>query len=201
MNDALLNIYHRLPPPLRSVAATVRGLYLRSWRYGPDTERLVEEALERGHWDSGRWKNWQEEQLAFVLNRAATRVPFYRSYWESRCRKGDYTSWKCIKTWPILEKEVLRQNLTAFLAGDCNPRFMFHEHTSRTAAIHLTYRGVAIRCGLRMRYLTRAVGLVPDFKTRLLGYLGSQLITPVVQRRSPFWVWNAVLNQLCMSFY
>src|SRR5262249_43089394 len=31
--------------------------------------------------------------------------------------------------------------------------------------------------------------------------LGGQLVTPVAQRRPPFWVWNAALRQLYMSSY
>jgi phenylacetate-CoA ligase len=31
--------------------------------------------------------------------------------------------------------------------------------------------------------------------------LGGQLVTPVAQRRPPFWVWNAALHQLYMSTY
>ena len=46
MTDTLLKAYHSLPAPLRSVAATLRGMYLGYWRYGPETERLVQEALE-----------------------------------------------------------------------------------------------------------------------------------------------------------
>ena len=38
MSDLLRRLYHRLPVPARSVAATLRGLYLRSWRYGAETE-------------------------------------------------------------------------------------------------------------------------------------------------------------------
>ena len=33
------------------------------------------------------------------------------------------------------------------------------------------------------------------------GILGGQLITPVRQRKPPFWVWNRALNQLYMSTY
>ena len=47
MGDTLLRLYHRLPAPMRSVTANLRGLYLRSWRYGPESERLIAEALER----------------------------------------------------------------------------------------------------------------------------------------------------------
>ena len=50
-----LKIYHRLPCPLRVLAADARGYYLRWWRYGPETERLVEEALERETWSPERW--------------------------------------------------------------------------------------------------------------------------------------------------
>jgi len=39
MSDTLLRLYHRLPAPTHSIAASLRGLYLRSWRYGPESER------------------------------------------------------------------------------------------------------------------------------------------------------------------
>src|SRR5206468_11048063 len=78
VSDLLLRLYHRLPAPARSAAATVRGFYLRVWRYSADTERLIEEALARERWTPERWRAWQEERLAAQLERAATRVPYYR---------------------------------------------------------------------------------------------------------------------------
>jgi hypothetical protein len=61
MGDTLLQLYHRLPASLRSVAAGLHGFKLRSWRYGPETEPLAAEALEREHWSPGQWKTWQED--------------------------------------------------------------------------------------------------------------------------------------------
>src|SRR5687767_10580476 len=118
MNNTLLRIYRHLPGPLRSVAASLHGLYLCSWRYGPEAERLVEEALERQTWNPKQWKTWQEERLAYVLHRAATRVPYYREQWAARRRRGDRASWQYIENWPVLKKEPLRQNPTAFVADD-----------------------------------------------------------------------------------
>ena len=86
MTDTLLKYYHSLPSPLRSVAASLRGVYLRSWRYGPETERLVEEALARESWTVNQWKSWREERLGYVLHRAATSVPYYRERWNARRR-------------------------------------------------------------------------------------------------------------------
>src|SRR5919202_3423648 len=132
MSDTLLRLYHRLPAPLRSVAVSLRGLYLRSWRYGPESERLVAEALERERWSPERFKGWQEEQVAYVLHRAATRVPYYREQWAARRRLGDRASWEYLENWPVLEKESLQQNPNAFVADDCAIGQMFHEHTSGT---------------------------------------------------------------------
>ena len=89
MSDRALRIYHSLPSPARSAAASLRGLYLRSWRYGPQSEELVAEALERDSWSAARWDAWRSERIARLLHRAATRVPYYRSIWAERRRAGD----------------------------------------------------------------------------------------------------------------
>ena len=127
MTDALMKLYSRLPPSGRSAAASLRGAYLRSWRYGRQTEALIEAALDREKWSPKRWKSYQEERLAFVLHRAATQVPYYRHQWATRRRLGYRASWDRLENWPILSKEILRSNPHAFIADDCNTRRMFRE--------------------------------------------------------------------------
>src|SRR4029450_7271477 len=97
MNDAMMQIYHRLPGPARSVAASMRGYTLRHRRYGSETESLENEALERPPGGAGRWQSWQQERLAYVLNRAATQVPYYRNHWLKRRRQGDRSSWELLE--------------------------------------------------------------------------------------------------------
>ena len=60
MSDATLWLYHRLPSAARSAAASLRGYYLRWWRYGRDTDRLIAEALERDGWTATQWDRWRE---------------------------------------------------------------------------------------------------------------------------------------------
>src|SRR5688572_4136751 len=104
MHELYLKLYHRLPSPARSIAASVRGSYLRYWRYWPESTRLVDAALEREHWSAREWQTYVEERLQYVLRRAATRVPYYRQHWEERRRKGDNRSWEYLENWPILDK-------------------------------------------------------------------------------------------------
>jgi phenylacetate-CoA ligase len=202
MSDRLLKLYHGLPTSLRSVAASLRGLYLGYWRYGSQTERLIEEALDRDNWSHDQWKVWREERLAYVLQRAARRVPYYREQWAARRRQGDKASWEYLENWPVLEKESIKDNPTMFVADDCNLRLMFREDTSGTTGKPLsvwwtkdTVRRWYALSEARIRYWN---GVSRHDRWAMIG---GQLITPVSQRRPPFWVLNKGLNQLYMSSY
>lgn len=202
MKDTLLKGYHSLPVPLRSVVASMRGWYLRSWRYGPETERLVEEAINRESWSSGQWKTWQEERIALVLHRAATQVPYYREQWAARRRSGDRASWEYLQNWPILEKDTIRENAHAFVADDCDVRKMFHEQTSGSTGKPLSLWG-SLQTVRTMAAWSEA--RIRDWngvsRHNRWAMIAGQLVAPVSQRRPPFWVWNQGLNQLYMSSY
>ncbi len=202
MSDAALWLYHRLPAPARSAAASLRGYYLRRWRYGPETDRLIAEALDREHWTAAQWSRFGEERLVYVLQRAATRVPYYRALWQARRRVGDRSSWEDLANWPLLEKEAVRAQPEAFLADGCRPRRMWRVHTSGTTGTSVTIwrsreteRGLYALAAARRRHW---YGLSRGDRCALIG---GQLVTPTAQRRPPFWVWNAALNQLYMSSY
>ncbi|HEY7785243.1 MAG TPA: GNAT family N-acetyltransferase [Pyrinomonadaceae bacterium] len=202
MTSGVLKLYHHLPAPAKSLAASLRGLQLRRWRYGPETQGLVEQARERESWTNREWAVWQQERLAEVLHRAATRVPFYREAWAARRRKGDRSSWEQLENWPLLEKESVRKNPGAFVADDCDTRTMYHDHTSGTTGTQLdlwlkreTVRTWYALFEMRSR---RWYGVSESDRWAMLG---GQLVIPVGQRKPPFWVWNAGLKQLYMSSY
>jgi phenylacetate-CoA ligase len=202
MNDLYLEIYHRLPGAARSIAASLHGYHLRYWRYGVETEKLVEAALEREHWSRKQWTVYVENRLHHVLRRAATLVPYYREYWSVRRLRGGKCSWEDLESWPILDKETVRENPTAFVADDCNIRGMYSEHTSGTTGTPLriwsskkTIRHWYALMEARWRYWNGVS------RRDHWAIAGGQLVTPVDQSCPPFWVWNAGLKQLYMSSY
>ena len=202
MRDHVLALYHRLPGPARSAAATLRGFYLHLWRYGRESEGLLRRALERDSWSQEQWRSWREERLGEVLHRAVTQVPYYREQWAARRRQGDRASPERLENWPILEKETVRQSPRAFVADDCNIRRMFHERTSGTTGkpldIWRSRRTVEALYALAAARTTSWYGIPV---TARFAQLGGQLVTPVRQRQPPFWVWNVVMRQLYMSTY
>lgn len=200
MGDRLISTYHMLPAPVRTLAASWRGLTLRNWRYGPESEYLVEQALERDHWSADQWRRWTGERLLFILCRAATRVPFYRNYWEDRRRHGDKSSWEELSNWPILDKQTLRTQPKAFVAEDCIPERMFCDRTSGTSGTPLvvynsrdTVRHWYALVEARMR---RWHGVSWRSPWAILG--GQPVVSPSATT-PPFWVWNAPMHQLYLS--
>ncbi len=200
MSDHLLKIYHRLPAPARAFAANLRGLYLRSWRYGSESEELIAEALEREHWSCRQWHQWHGERLAYVLHRAATRVPYYRDHWTSRRSKGDRSSWEELKNWPILSKEAVRENPMAFVADDCDTKRMYREHTSGTSGkpLDLWLSREALRFWYAL-FEARARRWHGVTRKEPWAILGGQPVIPADAKKPPFWIWNAPMNQLYLS--
>ncbi len=197
-----LKIYHKLPAPARSVAASLHGYYLNSWRYDSQTEKLVEETLERDFWSAEEWEKWRAERLAFILHRAATKVPYYKKNWAERRQNGDKSSWEYLENWSVLEKQTLRSETLEFVAEDCRISKMYCDHTSGTTGtslnLWLTPKTVKHWYAMFEARWRRWYGISRHDRWAILG---GQLIAPVAQRKPPFWVWNAGLNQLYMSSY
>jgi phenylacetate-CoA ligase len=163
---------------------------------------LVAEALERERWPAKKWESWREDRLSVLLHRAATKVPYYRDHWARRRRNGDKASWQYLENWPILEKEPLRKKPSVFVADDCDTRRMFHDHTSGTSgkSLDLWFRRETVRAwyALSEARWRRWYGVSSLDRW---GILGGRLVTPVEQKRPPFWVWNAAFKQLYLSSY
>ncbi|MDB4906526.1 MAG: Coenzyme synthetase [Gemmatimonadetes bacterium] len=195
-----LEVYRRLPASMQGIAATLRGYQLRRWRYGPETDRLVAEARERERWSESEWSDWYATQLPMLLDRAATRVPWYREHWAERRRRGDRASWSYLENWPILEKDVLRATPERFLADDCDPRRMFVERTSGTTGKSTTlwWSRATVREWYAL-FEARCRNWYGVSRHDHWAIIGGQLVTPVSRQRPPFWVWNSALNQLYMS--
>jgi phenylacetate-CoA ligase len=202
IKESILRAYHRSPPAIRSAVASLNGWRLRSWRYGPETERLRDEALSRECWSVDKLQDWQNDQLAPLLHRAATQVPFYREQWNARRRQGDQKSWEYLENWPVLEKEFLRQNPKAFLADGCDVRRMFRVHTSGTTGTPLDvwYSKTTARAWYAL-FEARCRNWHGVSRHDRWAILGGRLVVPTYTRRPPFWVWNHPLNQLYMSSY
>jgi phenylacetate-CoA ligase len=194
----LLDVYHRLPYAGRCLAAGARGLYLRAWRYGRDTPGLVADALARESWTADDWRLWRSDALRLLLRRAVARVPYYRDLWKGRPE----SDWESLESWPVLRKEEVRRDPRAFLADDCDPRWMFREATSGSTGTPLAVwwsRRTTVAWYALVEARMRAWNGLD--RRDPWAILGGQLVAPAGQRTPPYWVWNQPLRQLYLSSY
>jgi phenylacetate-CoA ligase len=200
MRPILLKAYHRLPPFARHVVASARGYQLRRWRYGAETDALARAARQRETWSAGRWQEWQDEKLLALLKRAVESVPFYREKWEELRAKDASRSVLVLKDWPVLSKEELRRNPTAFVAGDVSKRRLRVEHTSGTTGTPLQlWQSQQTAKAWYALMEARWRGWYGLSRADCWAILGGQLVTPIARKAPPFWVWNAGLKQLYLS--
>ncbi len=202
MIQRAMRVYTALPVPLRSLAASMHGYYLRATRYPPRYEQLVADALERDSWDSDRWHSWQEERLSQVLHRAATRVPFYREQWQRRRRSGDRAAWDVLAHWPVLEKASLRAAPETFVADDCDLRRMTAIQTSGSTGTPLRlWWSRETTIAWYALYEARVRRWHGVREGQRWGNIGGRLVVPRGRTTPPFWVWNAGMHQLYMSSF
>jgi len=195
-------IYTKLPHFLKSFSLSIWGSYLRRWRYGPETERLVEETLDRDTWSREQWKTWREKRLAFILNHAATTVPYYREQWQLRRKQGDRSSWELLENWQRLDKAVVRESPRQFISDRSAGKHLYIDHTGGT-----TGKSTLI---YQSRKVTRQWYAIHEARIRRWndldyhdrwGIFGGQKIIPLDQKKPPFWVWNRGLNQVYFSIF
>ena len=195
-------IFHASPSVIRNLLATIRGRQIERLRCGNDFEELVEGAMARDSWDSNTWQKVQKEQLAKLLLHARNNVPYYRNYWDHHSLSTRDEDIMMLSNWPILEKETVRANAEDFISVTSDRKKMKVSHTSGSTGtpvnIWWTQEVQRKRWAIFEARHRRWYGVRSGDPFALLG---GRMVTPVQQKKPPFWVWNAAGNQLYMSSY
>ena len=199
---SMLALYHGMPYPVRVWMASAQGYLLRRQRYAGAFPRALESVQERETWSAPQWKRWQEDSLARLLHRAATRVPWYRAHWEARRRQGDPSSWEILSNWPILQKEELQKHGRALIADDRDPRNLLYTVTSGTTG---TPKELWMSAAMEQAWYAQVEVRLRHWhgvsRHDSWAHIGGRQVASVHAQRPPFWVWNAGLNQLYLSPY
>ena len=119
--DWKMRIYWQLPVFLQETALISMPPRLEKLYYGAGYETWRHEFTKWQSWSRADAEAWQGEQLQYLVELAATRVPYYRKTWQK-------LDWKSVRRpadlhiLPTLHKQALRQNERAFIASQANPQ-------------------------------------------------------------------------------
>src|SRR6185369_9716564 len=107
--DWKTELYWRLPVLLQEAALSTYAAYLDRRYYGSEYEKWQLELSNQQRWPLSQVREWQNRRLQFILEIAATRVPYYREKW----RQLDWRSVISVadlSRLPLLDKHAIRQN-------------------------------------------------------------------------------------------
>lgn len=193
-------LYRSLPTWAQHAAVSAFGVYWRWLRFGPGYERRVAEYLQRESLSREEWKEYQAERLQTLLPRAADRVPYYRSAWSSREKRSAAAGH--LQGLPVLEKDPIRRDPSAFLAEDIRPRRPFSAQTSGTT-------GTPIRSLKTIAELRESMALREARSARWAGVsfgepratFSGRIVVPDPTSRGPFYRYNAAEKQVYLSAF
>lgn len=199
--DWKMQVYWRLPVFLQEEALSLYARYLEKWYYGAGYEEWRQRFIEWRHWSREDALGWQERQLRYILELAATKVPYYREMWRNR-------NWKSVKSagdlhlLPFVDKQSIRRNERAFLVEGIDPRSLWVEKTSGTTGTSLKIywpRAMLPQWWALTEIMVRDVaGVGQDIPRAMMG--GRPIIRGDAQR-PPYWRFNRRWNQLYLSSY
>jgi phenylacetate-CoA ligase len=198
----LKKYYSMFPYPFKCLLATIYGCRLNSWRYGKETERLVDEALEREYWDRERIKSYQMKQLELILNRAVTEVPYYKKKYSGMVMDSSGNNIISIAQFEPVTKKIIRENSKELLSESIPIRSLYHIHTSGSTGTPLNIYWSKAACrkwyALFEARWRRWNGLSRFDRWAIIG---GQPVVAIDKRTPPFWVWNMAMRQLYISAY
>lgn len=195
-------IYNLLPYLLKTIIASIAGIQRQRLRYGPNLELLVSDAFEREMWGPEPWAEYQKGRLTEILSIAYHDVPYYRHQWAERKRLGDDSDWQVLENWPILSKQIVRNDPKAFVRESIKLHSLHQDHTSGTSGsplvLYQTVETIRNWYALFEARWRRWNGV--DLKDKW-AIFGGQLVVKASQSKPPYWVWNQGMRQLYCSSY
>jgi phenylacetate-CoA ligase len=198
--DWKMQLYWRLPIVLQELAVSMRAKQLERLYFGPG----YKEWRQRFHcwqsWSRAECVSWQTSRLKYLLELAATRVPYYRERW-SEVRWNSIESAADIHLLPCIEKHAIRQNECRFIVEGLDLKSLLPEWTSGSTGTALCiYRSPSMypKWWAMYEMCRNAAGVGREIP---YATLQGRPVVPGYAKQPPYWRYNHRWRQLYLSSY
>ena len=195
----LMNIYNHSPIWLQNILTSVKGLSLKHIRYNKEYKEALEEYLSRDYSDYQKLLDYQWERIDELIHYAYQNSPFYKSFYDG-IDLEEVIAKRDISFLPVLEKEVVRENITEMYTVPESEAFK--SNTSGTTGKSICFWYTNTDNQRRMAYLDAFKirrGFIPMEMKR--ASFNSAKIVPPTQRTNVFWRDNLSIKQRIYSGY
>lgn len=164
-------------------------------------------ALNNSQWYSAEeLRNLQEARLRSLIEHVYQQVPYYRRVFDERgLQVKDIQTTEDLKKLPILTKDVLRSDPSAFIAKNFRRTLLPSGWTTGSTGTPInvlrTFDAIAFESAMIWRQRGWANVHPTSRKVAIWGTIWSNQIVPVAQMSAPFWRYNMTDRQLLFSYY
>lgn len=196
------NLYLRLPVLCQNALCSLYGAWLIHRRYGNSYKVIEREVFERDRWTEQQIKAFSRQRCQAIVKHAVSTVPYYRRlFTKMHLDPEDIRGPEDLKALPIINKELIQQNLTDFQSESKDWMRYSLTHTSGTTGAGLvfpmTLKAEQEQWAVWWRYRSR-FGL--DRNTWYAHFQGKAIV-PFERSKPPFWRINKSGRQILFSAY
>jgi phenylacetate-CoA ligase len=200
IQDWKMRLYWRLPVFMQEMALSFYAARHEKVNRGPGYQEWRQRLHSWHSWSGTDTAAWYAQQLPYIVELAATRVPYYREQWRQ-------VDWKAVQSpadlalLPRLDKQAIRQNEHAFLVEGLEPKSLWMEKTSGSTGTALEiYRPFSMQPKWWALYemCRNVAGVAWDIP---YASIGGRPVVPGNSKRPPYWRFNRRWQHVYLSSY
>lgn len=197
---SLENIYNISPIWAQNLMCSVKGALIKRQRYNEFFFSALEGLLSTQTWTEDNIRRYKEEHLFQIIEYAYQNVPFYKWFYDTHhVSPKDYHSLDDIKKFPVLTKDLIRDNYKDMVSTVYPSKDLISNHTSGSTGkaldFYQTKESLPFIWAVWWRFRNRN-GI--EFNEKSLNFTG-KLIVPMASDEPPYWRINRPLNQWLLN--
>ena len=202
MHPVLPWIYARSPIWLQNLMTSSYGAYLHRRRYGGACQGIVETLVAHEHLSRDEILEIQMRLLGELMDRCVPLAPWY-----ARLAGEHGFDWRDVRTpedlrrIPILEKEAVRRDPRAFVAGYPRGESIYESSTSGTSGTPMTIYMNRTSDQLNYAFYLRQMNWMGVRMGEARATFFGRIVVPPTQESPPFWRFDRSENNWQFSSY
>lgn len=189
-------LYDISPAWVQNLMCSVKGMKIMRERFNEDFFYNLEELKNSQYWTADCINSYKEEKLHFILEYAYRECPFYKHFFDSHhVSPDDFKKLEDIEKFPLLTKDMVRDNYKGMIAQSYPKEKLIPSHTSGSSGKALdffyTKEFVPYLWAIWWRFRERT-GV--NFGEKHLNCTG-KLVVPIGVKKPPYWRVNKPMNQ------
>lgn len=128
-----MSVYDRLPVFAQNMAFSYMGSRIQKTRFGAGFHSMLDKFESHENWSKDKLLSWRNSKMQEMVKHCYQTVPYYRAVMdEGGINPESVKTADDLKLLPVIRKDDVKANPSAFLSSEASGMRLLHVHTSGT---------------------------------------------------------------------